>query len=959
MLQTPDTALKPNAHLKTVCCMPEFIEYKFWQAGAVCILINTSSKEGDIMREFILKLRSSFVSILLCSALIFTAFTSMNLIKDLQGNARVINYIGIVRGATQRLIKKELHHDPDDKLIKQLDDIIAGLSNGSDDLELIKLDDADFQSHLKEMQIDWGKIKVQIYTYRNGSSADALYNLSENYFELANDAVFKAEKYSEHIVQEAQSTLWILNIIFIISALGCSLVILLQEQRQKKLREAEHKNREKSEQLTRRAQDLLAPMNEISELMYVSDIETFDLLFVNEAGKRIFHIDDRQQNIKCYKVLQGFDKPCPFCTNKLLKADETYSWEYTNPILKKHYLLKDHLIEWEGRIARMEIAFDITKANDEKNELKRKVERDEIRLACVRELYNNRDIKTAMTKVLAHIGNLFSAERAYIFILHDKYYSNVAEWCREGISPEINNLQNIPLEDYQIWLDLFKTQKSIIINDVQELKDTFPTGYKLLSSQGIRNIIWVPLMMGEKIHGSLGLDNQDLNLAEAAVPFLQTIQYFLSLTLERNENEETLFELSQIDKLTSFYNRNRFIQDVAEFVKRNHSVGVIYLDINGLKEINDSFGHDAGDKLLKECAAIIKDASSSDYLYRIGGDEFVVIYLDITEEHYYDSAQVLKNAFYEKDFQIAIGCKWNASSSHIQTIIKEADELMYHDKKRFYQGHHTTSRYRHSNDVLSFLGNPDVLIEHIRKKHFKVFLQPKINVNKYSLSGAEALIRYQEEDGTIIPPDKFIPILEDTYFISKIDFYVFEEVCKTLSIWAALARPLVTISTNFSKISFMDDDFVKRIEAISNQYDIRREYLEIEITENTNDTDFDTLVERIHQIRAAGFKVAMDDFGIESSNLTLLSLTKFDVLKIDKSFVKDIVWNKRAQVILCTMSNMCKQMDIQLIAEGIENKQQLDIIKSFGIETIQGYFFSKPISIPEFEIIYMNQKSSD
>ena len=167
----------------------------------------------------------------------------------------------------------------------------------------------------------------------------------------------------------------------------------------------------------------------------------------------MFQIDDSQPNIKCYKVLQGFEEPCPFCTNKLLKEDETYSWEYTNPIIKKHYLLKDRLIEWDGRTARMEIAFDITEANNEKNELKRRLERDDIRLACVRELYNNRDIENAITKVLQYIGTLFSAERSYVFLFHDQYYSNIAEWCKEGIEPQIDNLQNIPLGDYQVWLD--------------------------------------------------------------------------------------------------------------------------------------------------------------------------------------------------------------------------------------------------------------------------------------------------------------------------------------------------------------------------------------------------------------------------------------------------------------------------------------------------------------------------
>ena len=174
----------------------------------------------------------------------------------------------------------------------------------------------------------------------------------------------------------------------------------------------------------------------------------------------------------------------------------------------------------------------------------------------------------------------------------------------------------------------------------------------------------------------------------------------------------------------------------------------------------------------------MKRSASSNHLYRIGGDEFVILYLDMTEECFYDSVQLLKDEFGNSKYQIAIGCKWSEACSHIQDIIKEADELMYADKKRFYQGHHATSRYRHNNDILKFLTDPDVLIENIKNHNFKVYLQPKIEVENCRMAGAEALIRYQDENGSIIEPDRFIPILEDTYFISKIDYYVFEECVK-------------------------------------------------------------------------------------------------------------------------------------------------------------------------------------
>ena len=173
---------------------------------------------------------------------------------------------------------------------------------------------------------------------------------------------------------------------------------------------------------------------------------------------------------------------------------------------------------------------------------------------------------------------------------------------------------------------------------------------------------------------------------------------------------------------------------------------------------------------------------------------------------------------------------------------------------------------------------PDVLNEKIENHNFKVYLQPKINVEDCRMVGAEALIRYRDENGAIIAPDKFIPVLEDTYLISKIDYYVLRRYAKPEYL-ARQGKSAVTISSNFSKLTFMDDRFIKRLEEISDKYHVQRNYLEIEITESANFTNLDTLVTRINQIRDSGFRVAMDDFGVESSNLALLSLVKFDIIK--------------------------------------------------------------------------------
>ena len=194
------------------------------------------------MKKTLSKVGAILVPVILCTSLAFTAFLSIQLIDDLQGNARVVNYIGIVRGATQRLVKKELNHEPDDNLIKHLDKILDGLSNGSDEFDLIKLESQQFQSLLVEMKNDWNHLKTEIHKYRSGLDNQTLFEMSEDYFELADNTVLVAENYIEERVQSARNLLLIMNSVFIVMAGGCTIFTYYQQRRQQRIIEIENEN---------------------------------------------------------------------------------------------------------------------------------------------------------------------------------------------------------------------------------------------------------------------------------------------------------------------------------------------------------------------------------------------------------------------------------------------------------------------------------------------------------------------------------------------------------------------------------------------------------------------------------------------------------------------------------------------------------------------------------------------
>ena len=895
------------------------------------------------MKRILTTLQGKAVPTLLSVALLLTGVLSIDFIKSLQGDARVINYTGIVRGGTQRLVKKELNHLSDDTLIARLDGILSGLSEGSDELDLIRLPSAEFQELLAKMKFEWAEIKAEIVRYRNGGSGDALLQLSEEYFALADRTVLAAELFTEESVQDAKNALLYMNLAFIFLAGLSALSAFYHEKRRKRLEEAEEENRRKSAHLSRLSQELLVPMNEISELMYVSDIDTYDLLFINDVGKKTFRLDERR-GTKCYEALQRRDAPCPFCNIPLMKADETYTWEFTNPLTKRHYLLKDRLMEWEGRRARMEIAFDITETANEKKEMRDRLERDRVLVECLRELHRNHNIAQATDFVLEQVGKLFSAGRAYVFQFQGESFSNTAEWCAQGVEPQIHNLQNLPQTEFTMWFDIFRSQENLLIADVEDLKGTMIQGYELLAAQGIERAVLVPLEREGKVDGCIGLDNPPREHLENAAAFLQTLRYFLMLAIRRSEDEKLLSKLSYHDVLTSFYNRNRYIQDVNGLTGQSVPVGVIYLDVNGLKEVNDHFGHAAGDRVLTRCAQTIRRICKKGSFYRIGGDEFVIIYTGIGKTNFYEIVRELRNNFQGETCRAAIGTQWAEDCGNLPAVIAEADEIMYADKKAFYRNHQPSGRYRHHTDSARHLTDPDLLREKMADNRFLLYLQPKV--------GAEALVRYRDDDGQIVSPDAFIPILEDSRLISKVDFHVFESVCAKIREWSGQGESPFPISCNFSRCSFMEASFVERLDAICGTYGLSKAYLEIEVTESLNNVDYKKLKAQIDRVRAAGFQVSIDDFGIESSNLALLSMATFDALKIDRGFVKDIMINGNARTVVEAMVGMCRKMDIRLIAEGVEDEKQLAVLKECGVRIVQGFLFSRPIPVEEYEKKY-------
>lgn len=890
------------------------------------------------------------ITFFLSFALVLLGLFSLVSIERLQGNARVINYAGIVRGATQRLTKQELQGRPDDVLISHLDHIIEELLTGEGDLGLIRLNDKEFQNLMARMEEDWKEIKQEILNVRQGADKEKLYKLSKEYFELADQTVMEAEKYTEDSIRMAKICFITVSVVF---SIVCCLILWyspVQSKRHKALRETEDEdeNKKKGERLSKLSMELQAPMNEISELIYVSDMETNDLLFINETGRKSFHLDDIK-DVKCYKAIQGRESPCPFCTNSLLKPGENYSWEMTNPLTGRHYMLKDRIIEWEGRRARMEIAFDMTQLENEKLKLEYALDTEDMIMECIRILYQGHDTGKDTLTVLENVGTFLQGERTYIFNFKDGLIYNDSEWCAPGVRAQKDHLQGVPVSVFSRWFPVFEAQECVVIDDLEQFREGWPEEYEALTAQGIRSLVAAPMERDGVLVGCLGVDNPPTDRLWNIGSLLQTLCYFILLAYKRAEDEYQLSHMSFYDTLTSFYNRNRFIQDLESLEHMNISAGIVYLDVNGLKEVNDKYGHAAGDKLLVRTAGKIRSIYKAADLYRVGGDEFVVIVRNVSEAAFEESTGELRRSFkWDDQCKAAIGTEWTADTGNINQVVAEADAKMYEDKKEFYRNNQA-GRYRHHGDEVLQLADPLVLQEEISRQQFVVYLQPKISSSDRTAVGAEALIRYQSRDGSLVLPGNFLHLLEEAKSISMIDFYVFEFICSQIKVWSEEGKKGFPVSVNFSRYSLVEPFFVERLKEICSKYKISPTYLEIEITESVREIEGIDIGKLIVCLRQEGFGVTIDDFGTEYANFALLSEVEFDVLKLDRSMVKNVAVNPKARAIIESIVGICKNMGIQLVAEGIEEEQQLAVLRGCGVELVQGYLFSEPIPIEEYE----------
>lgn len=426
----------------------------------------------------------------------------------------------------------------------------------------------------------------------------------------------------------------------------------------------------------------------MDECMYVADIDTHELIYMNKKALNIYGFKsvDEVAGKKCYEILQNSSGPCKICNNKDLSVGQFKEWRYFNPILNKHFILKDTIIEDEGRRCRAELALDVTFEEQQKGIVDNYRDLELVVNNGIRVAFQATSPDEEIDIILEYMGKALNADRVYIVEKDEKDFdNNTYEWCADGVEPEKDSLQNLVPDICRGWYDMFGKDKDIVIADIDKLKVEEADVYDILSRQNIKALVAVPLYTDGKISGFYGVDNPPQKYMEYAHNMLQIVGYFISSCIRRRNLLMQLENMSYKDALTKL--GNRF--SVEKFVKRldkNKCIGAVYCDITGLKNVNDTQGHEAGDKLILRASDCLKKIFSDYGIFRIGGDEFLVLCPEITEDDLYKKTEQLKECSKKSNSLMAVGAAWRENFYEgLDKLLTESEHNMYIDKSEYYR----------------------------------------------------------------------------------------------------------------------------------------------------------------------------------------------------------------------------------------------------------------------------------
>lgn len=441
------------------------------------------------------------------------------------------------------------------------------------------------------------------------------------------------------------------------------------------------------------------------------------------------------------------------------------------------------------------------------------------------------------------------------------------------------------------------------------------------------------------------------------------------------ETHKRLKYLAENDPMTGLSNRYYFEEHLRNALQRAHrlhvQLGLIYLDIDNFKLVNDSLGHDSGDHLLKQVAQRLQEVvREGDIVCRLGGDEFAIIVHDLENETLIGALsqrviEKIREPFTLNQTEQFITCSIGIATfprcaTTAEDMLKRADLAMYHAKREGRNGFHFFSEVL-QEQIIHRMMLENELRSHRLQNQLVQYYQPVINAKDFTVCGAEMLIRWQHPTQGLLPPAAFIDAVEELGFFAAIDSRNWKLACLQFAHWRqiGLIDATCVLAVNASAQWLQHEHMWTEVEHDLREIDLPGPCLSLEVTESVLVSDFDTAARRLDHLKRVGVKVALDDFGIGYSSMTYLKHLPATILKVDRSFVQNVPEKEADCRLLKAMIVMAKSLDLEVIVEGIETLAQAQLCSALGADKLQGFLFAKPLSAEAFEAFLATHDPAD
>ncbi len=490
---------------------------------------------------------------------------------------------------------------------------------------------------------------------------------------------------------------------------------------------------------------------------------------------------------------------------------------------------------------------------------------------------------------------------------------------------------------------------------------------------GVRSIVILPLIVSGEATGALALYADEIeSFHEEELILLTGLAGDIAYALDHIEKQEKLDYLAYYDALTGLANRNLFLDRVAQGIRSavsgGHKLALCLIDLERFKNINDSLGWSAGDELLRQVTDwLTRNAGDANLLARVGADDFALILPEVMQEgDVARQVETLTAAFQDHSFQLndavfRIAAKvgialfpddgadaetvFGNAEAALKMAKKSGDRYLFHTKKM-------------TEAVAVKLALENQLRQALDNEEFVLHYQPKINLATGKVTGAEALIRWNDPRSGLVPPAMFIPALEETGLINRVGRWVLQKALADYRRWRDAGLGEVRLAVNVSPLQLRHLDFVASVEQLLAVDVHAAQGLELEITEGIFMGDIQQSIASLQAIRAMGITIAIDDFGTGYSSLGYLSKLPVNALKIDQSFVTDMTQSPQGLALVSTIIDLAHSLSLNVVAEGVETEQQSRLLRLLKCDEMQGYFFSKPVPADIFEARFLRTPCS-